>query len=197
MVRAVRGGLLDSGCLLASGPKRLMQRFWDPQISEALSWEGCGRSCSVLACGPVLAWSLVSFGQENVLQILKKEVIARENPDFWLCRTKPNILATPGPYVLVAMSGELSSSCPFLVFGIGLLTPWSNSCSLLYRWGGRGPGRGRDLLQAPWQGRTLGLAWLSSLPSAHPFCPDPLCFCRKSRDAFQKDWGILLPALWG
>lgn len=75
------------------------------------------RRCGGLVCGPILARSRVSFGRENVLQILKNEVIACKNPDFWLCRAKPQGLATPGSRVLVATSGGLSSSRPFLVFG--------------------------------------------------------------------------------
>ena len=101
------GGLLDSGYPTVSCALTAVD-------GEARDGRDGGEAAVCWPCGPTLARSLVSFGQEDVLQTLKNDVMARKNPEFWLCSTKPKVVATPGPFGLVAASGgrgALSSSC--------------------------------------------------------------------------------------
>lgn len=58
-----------------------------------------------MACGLILAQTLVSLGLENVLQIFKNEGITHKNPDFWLCFSNPKVLAAPGLHILVTPLG--------------------------------------------------------------------------------------------
>lgn len=97
---------------------------------------GTGEELESHGLWPILAPSPVSFGRENVLQILKNEVTAYKTPDFWLCCTNPEGLAIPGPHVLrvawVGGGAELQLP-PHL--GVWVGDPWTDPRSSLYRWG--------------------------------------------------------------
>lgn len=163
------GGLLDSRYPTISCPLTAMDR-------EAWDRRDGGEVAVCWPCGPILARSLVSFGREDVLQTLKNEVMARKNPDFWLCSTKPKVVATPGPYVLVAAfgaeEGVLSSSCHplgvwvtdslvsflFLIAQMGRLRRRDETCCRARA--GQDPGGGLTVLLS--------------------FCPDPLGFPQRT-----------------
>lgn len=174
------GGLLDSRYPTISCPLTAMDR-------EAWDRRDGGEVAVCWPCGPILARSLVSFGREDVLQTLKNEVMARKNPDFWLCSTKPKVVATPGPYVLVAAfgaeEGVLSSSCHPL--GVWVTDSLVSFLFLVAQMGRlrRREGARRDLLQG--QGRARPWWW----PDCSPFLlPRPPWLPPEDR-------GILPPAL--
>ena len=105
------GGLLDSGYPTVSCTLTAVD-------GEARDGRDGGEAAVCWPCGLTLAQSLVSFGQEDVLQTLKNNVMARKNPDFWLCSTKPKVVATPGPFGLVVASGGAGGT------EFQLLPPW-------------------------------------------------------------------------
>lgn len=175
-----RGGLLDSqyptiSCALTAMDREARDRRDEGEV--AVCWP----------CGPILARSLVSFGREDVLQTLKNEVMARKNPDFCFCSTKPKVVATPGPYVLVAAfgaeEGVLNSSCCPL--GVWVTDSMVSFLFLIAQMGRlrRREGARRDLVQD--QGRARPWSW----PDCSPFLlPTPPWFPPEDR-------GILPPAL--
>lgn len=168
-----------------TGSCLLTEPILETGITKAPSWKGCVTSCRVMACGPILARSPISFGLENVLQIFKNEVIAHKNTDFWLCWRNPKGLATPGPHVLMTTSGGLSSSCPLLVFG--LETP----DLLIVQMGRLRPREGKRLATDSIAGGDPGLG-LAILPSALPSLlsrpPHPMLPLKKQR-YFPKGMG--------
>lgn len=62
--------------------------------------------------------------------MFNSEVTARQNPDFWLCFTKPQGLATGGPQRF--MGGVWGAERQLPPLGIRVGDSWSDSCSSLY-----------------------------------------------------------------